>query len=146
MPFEPLDETARLRGGEGFIEGRWLVRAEIVLHQHDLARTGKVSVGQRLEDLRVIERGVAVGHRNMAPSLQWGEQHEQVGGAIALILVVVARWPSRLCRDWDAGFLDELLRRLVQADDGAVRIVRPLIDPPGHPPCWLRRRRWPPAG
>ena len=29
---EPLDEAARLRGGEGFIERRWLVRAEIVLH------------------------------------------------------------------------------------------------------------------
>ena len=87
-----------------------------------------MSVGQRLEDLRVIERGVAVGHLDMPPSLQWGEQHEQIGGAVALILVVVAGWLSWLCRDWDTRFLDELLRRLVQADDGAVRIMRPLVD------------------
>jgi hypothetical protein len=52
------------------------VRAEIVLHQHDLARVEEVSVRQRLEDLRLIERGVAVGHFDMPPSLQWSEQHE----------------------------------------------------------------------
>jgi hypothetical protein len=104
------------------------VRAEIVLHQHDLARVEEVSVGQRLEDLCVIERGVAVGHLDMPPSLQWSEQHEQIGGTIALILVVVAGWLAWLCRDWDTRFLDELLRRLVQADDGSIRIMWPLID------------------
>ena len=40
----------------------------------------------------------------------------------------MAGWLAWLCRDWDADFLDELLRRLVQADNGAVRIMRPLID------------------
>ena len=39
----------------------------------------EVSIRQRLEDLRVIERGVAVGHVDMPPSLQWSEQHEQIG-------------------------------------------------------------------
>ena len=104
------------------------MRAEIVLHQHDLARAGEVSVGQRLEDLRVIERGVSVGHFDMPPSLQWGEQHKQIGGTIALILVVVAGGLAWLCRDWDTRFPDELLRRLVQADDGSIRIVSPLVD------------------
>jgi hypothetical protein len=37
------------------------VGAGIVLHQHDLARVEEVFVRQRLEELRVIERGVATG-------------------------------------------------------------------------------------
>src|SRR6202046_4063044 len=89
---------------------------------------GEVSVRQILEDLRVIERGMTVGHLDMPPALQWSEQHEQIGGAVALILVVVARGLAWLCRDWDTRFLDELLRRLVQADDGSIRIMWPLVD------------------
>jgi hypothetical protein len=69
---------------------------------------------------RGIERGVAIGHFDMPPSLQWSEQHEQIGGTIALILVVVAGWLAWLRLHWDTGFLDELLGRLVQADDGSV--------------------------
>jgi hypothetical protein len=33
---------------------------DIVLHQHDLARAGEVSVRQGIENLRIVERGVAV--------------------------------------------------------------------------------------
>jgi hypothetical protein len=49
---------------------------------------------------------MAVGHFDMPPSLQWSEQHEQIGGTIALILVVVAGGLAWLCRDWDTRFLD----------------------------------------
>ena len=38
MPFEALDEAARLGSREGFVERGWLVDVEIVLHQHDLRR------------------------------------------------------------------------------------------------------------
>ena len=102
--------------------------AEIVLHQHDLAGVEEVSVRQCLEDLRVIERGMAVGDFDMAPSLQWSEQHEQIGGAVALILVIVPGWLAWLRQDWDTRLLDELLRRLVQADDGSIWIMWPLVD------------------
>src|SRR5215472_4741562 len=64
----------------------------------------------------------------MPPAFQWREQHEQVDRAIALIFVVVPAWLSWLCRNWHAGFLDELFGCLVQADDGSVWIMRPLID------------------
>jgi hypothetical protein len=64
----------------------------------------------------------------MPPSLERSEQHDQIGGTIALILVVVAGGPAWLCRDWDTRFLDELLCRLVQADDGSIRIKWPLVD------------------
>jgi hypothetical protein len=55
-----------------------LVRAEIVLHEHDLAGSAKVFVGQILEHLRIVQCGVAIGYLNMPPSFQWREQHGQV--------------------------------------------------------------------
>jgi hypothetical protein len=45
-PLQPLDEAARLRCREGFVERRWLVGAEIVLHERDLVGAGEVLVGQ----------------------------------------------------------------------------------------------------
>src|SRR5689334_11388399 len=102
--------------------------AEIVLHQHDLAGCRKVRVGQSLEYLCIIHSGTAAGDLDVSPSFQWREQHEQIGGAVALILVVVASELSRLGRDRHARFLDELFGCFIQADQGAVRIARPLID------------------
>ena len=46
VPFETLDEPARLGGGKGFVERGGLVGVEIVLHQRDLRRVGKMHVRQ----------------------------------------------------------------------------------------------------
>jgi hypothetical protein len=43
------------------------VGAEIVLHEHDLGGAAKVSAGQILEHLRVVQCGVAVGYLDMPP-------------------------------------------------------------------------------
>ena len=102
--------------------------AEIILHQHDLAGCRKVRIGQSLEYLRVIHSSTAAGDLDVSPSLQWREQHEQIGGAVALILVVVASGLSRLGRDRHARLLDELFGCFIEADQGAVRIARPLVD------------------
>ena len=64
----------------------------------------------------------------MTPAFLRREQHEEVGRAVALVLVVVTRrlprshWLGRACLG------DELLRRLVEADQRARRIVRPRVD------------------
>ena len=55
MPFESFDEAARFGGGKGFVERRSRMRAEIVLHQNDLVRAGKMHVGQILERVGVID-------------------------------------------------------------------------------------------
>ena len=128
MPFEPFDQPARLGWRKSLIKRRRLMGAEIVLHQHDLAGCRKVVVGQSLEYLCIVQSGAAVGDLDVSPSLQWCEQHEQIGGAVALILVVVAGGLSRLGRDWHARFLDKLFGCFIQADQGAVRIARPLVD------------------
>ena len=102
--------------------------AEIVLNERDLRRIRKPRVGHLLEQVRVVHSGVAIGHLDVAPAFQRREQHEYVGRAIALILVVDPCGPSRFGRDWHPGFGDQLLRGLVQADDGAFGIARPVVD------------------
>ena len=42
VPFEALDEPARLGRGKGLIERGWLVGVEIILQQHDFRRVGKM--------------------------------------------------------------------------------------------------------
>ena len=69
MPFEPLDEPAGLGRGKGLIERGWLVDVEIILHQHDFRRVGKMRVGQIPEHVGIIDGGVAVGDLDMPPSL-----------------------------------------------------------------------------
>ena len=67
-----------------------------------------------------------------------------VGRAIALILVVDPCGPSRFGRDWHAGFGDQLLRGLIQADDRAFGIARPVVDS-STSSMLARKRRWPQA-
>src|SRR4051812_41108274 len=64
----------------------------------------------------------------MPPAFQRGEHHEQIGGSIPLILVVVPRRGPWLRRDWHTRFRNELLRRLVQADQWTFWIVRSLVN------------------
>ena len=39
-------------------------------------------------DVSVVHGGVAIGDFDMAPAFERREQHEQVGGAVALVLVI----------------------------------------------------------
>ena len=128
MPFEALDEPARLGRGKGLIERGWLVGIEIILHQHDFHRVGKMRVGQIPEHVGIIDGGVAVGDLDMSPAFQRREHHEQIGDAIAFVFVIVPRWLSKFGRDRRARLDDQLLRGLVEAHERALRIVRSLID------------------
>ena len=68
MPFEALDEPASLRRGKCLIERCWLVDVEIILHQHDFHRVGKMHIGQIPEHVGIIDGGVAVGDLDMPPA------------------------------------------------------------------------------
>ena len=89
VPLEAFDRPARFSGRKGFVERSRLVGVEIVLHQHDLRDIGKVRVRQVLENLRIIDRGVAIGHLDMPPAVERREHHEQIGGAVTLILIII---------------------------------------------------------
>jgi hypothetical protein len=87
-----------------------------------------VRVRQILEDVSVVYGGVAIGDLDMPPAFQRGEHHEQIGGSIPLILIVVPRRVPWLRRNWHTRFRNELLRRLVQADQWTFWIMRSLVN------------------
>ena len=64
----------------------------------------------------------------MPPALKRCEQHENIGGAVTLILIIDARWLTAFHRHWRSGFADQLFRGLIQADQRPVRIARPCVD------------------
>ena len=61
---------------------------DIVLNQHDGPFMREMDLGQILEDVSVVEGGVPVRHLDVAPAFERGEQHKQVGRAVALVLVI----------------------------------------------------------
>ena len=65
------------------------MRVEIVLHERDLRRVGKMRVGQFFQDAREILRGALIGYLDMPLAFQGREQHEQIGCSIASIFVII---------------------------------------------------------
>jgi hypothetical protein len=63
-------------------------------------------MGQILQDLSVVHRDVAIGE---APAFERCKHHEEVGGAVGLVLVIATGWTSRFYRDWHARLGEELL-------------------------------------
>jgi hypothetical protein len=74
------------------------------LDEHDGLGVWEVNIGQILQDVGIIDGGVAVRHLDVAPAFERREQHEQVGRAIAFVLII------------DTG--------CVQASSGSVRASR----------------------
>jgi len=85
------------------------VDVEVVLDEHDGLGLGEAAIGQILQDVRIVDGGVAVGHLDVAPAFERREPHEQVGGAVALVLIIDTGRPPRLHWDRHARFADELL-------------------------------------
>src|SRR6185295_17146548 len=101
---------------------------EIILDQNDLAGLWKMPVRQVPEDRGVIGGGAAIGDVDMPPALKRREQHEEIGGAVALIFVIDARRLTAFHRHGRSCFSDQLFRGLVQTDQWLVWIARPRID------------------
>jgi len=87
-----------------------------------------VFVRQVFENLSIIDGGVAICLLDMAPAFQRREHHEQVGCPAAFVLIIIAFGVPWLCWDRHTRLRDKLLRGLVQADHGTIRIMRPVID------------------
>ena len=75
---------------------------EIVLDQNDGLGGGKVDIGHVFQEVSIIHGGVAICDFDMAPTFERREQHEQVGGSIALVLAIAT--------GRDAGFIGIVAR------------------------------------
>lgn len=81
---------------------------EIVLHEDDFLGSGEVDIAQLFQNLRIVDGRAPLGDLDISPTLQWGEQHEKAGRAVALVFVVIARWLPRPSGQWCAGLGDQL--------------------------------------
>jgi len=84
----------------------------------------EVNVGRILQDVGIIDGGVAVRHLDAAPAFERREQHEQVGGAVGLVLVIDTGRASGLHWDRHTRLGDEFFGGLVQAHQRPVGIAR----------------------
>ena len=88
MPFEALDQPPGFGGRERLIEGSLAVDVEVVLDQDDDLGVGEVGIGELFQDMSIVHGGVAIGDLDVAPAFERCEHHEEVGGAVTLVLVV----------------------------------------------------------
>ena len=68
-----------------------------------------MDIGQVFQDVSIIDGGVAIRDFDMAPAFERCKHHEEVGGAVALVLVIEAGRASRLHRDRHTRFGKQLL-------------------------------------
>ncbi len=64
----------------------------------------------------------------MAPTFERRKHHEKIGCAVPFIFVIIAGLQAGLHCDRYPGLRDQLLGGLIQANQGAIGIARPLID------------------
>src|SRR5258708_33962864 len=101
--------------------------AEIVLDQNDGLGVREVDVGQVFQDASVIHGGMAICELDVAPAFERSKHHEEIGGGIALVLVIETGRASRFHRDWHARFGNELLRGLVEANQRTIAVAWPRV-------------------
>ena len=82
---------------------------EIILDQDNGPGAGEVDIGQVFLDVSVVHGGMAISDFDVAPAFERCKHHEDVGGAVALVLVFATGRTSRLDRDRQARFGEQLL-------------------------------------
>jgi hypothetical protein len=85
------------------------VDVKVVLDHNDCPGVGEVDIGEVLQDMSVIHGGVKIRDLDAAPAFERREHHEEVGGPVALILVIATGRAARFHRDRQARLGDELL-------------------------------------
>src|SRR2546429_4471964 len=71
---------------------------------------------------------MAICDLDVAPAFERSKHHEEIGGAIALVLIIETGRASRFHRDRHARFGNELLRGLVEANQRTIAIAWPRVD------------------
>ena len=82
---------------------------QVVLKQGDQVGVREVVVGDLLENVGIIYGGMPLGHLHVSPAFEGGEHHEEVGDAVALVLVVMPGRAPRLHGDRLARLGNQLL-------------------------------------
>src|SRR6201981_1478775 len=71
---------------------------------------------------------MAICDLDVAPAFERSKQHEEIGGAIALVLVIETGRASRFHRGRHASFAHGLLRGLVASNQRTIAVAGPRVD------------------
>ena len=74
--------------------------------------------------MSIIHGGVTIRDFDMPPAFERREHHEEIGRAVALVFVIEPGWPPLFHPDRSAGFGNQLLRGLIQANQRNTGIAR----------------------
>ena len=94
----------------------------------ELLRVAIRAVAKVADEVGEVDLGAVLGGLDHGLSFQRLDTEEDIGGPAALVLIVYAGRRTGGGRYWDSGMLKKLLARLVDADLGPLRIIRPLVD------------------
>jgi len=128
VDLQPLGETERLLGREGFVEGPDAVGVEVVHHQHDLLRVGVVLGEEPLDLAGPVEFGPLGLGVDAPPAFQGFDPAEHRAGSVADVLGVFLAVMSGAGRNRVPGVAEQLVRRLVHADLRPGRVVGAGVD------------------
>src|SRR5688572_2087302 len=106
VPLQLVQYTPRFLGWKRLIQGPHRMGVEVVRHQHNLLGVGKIFVYQLLQLVGEVLRRALLGDRYPAPPSQRLTQHEDVGHASSLVLVVLSGITRHLlvwARSWRQG-------------------------------------------
>src|SRR3990172_5310319 len=122
----PLENPSGFGGWKGFVQGR----RPMGVHPFPFpnaphpVRLGIAFIHQPLHLLGEVQQGATFGDGDVPPTTLRLEEHKQIAGAVALVLVIVAFHLTRLSGQRRARLGNQLLGRLVEADLGSLRVVR----------------------
>src|SRR5579862_4466989 len=122
MEFDAAQDAAGLFGREALVQRGCRVSRQVVEDDADALSLGIVIVDEVTHAFGEVDARPSIGHLRVSPWAVHVDKHEDVGGAIAHILVVEAPSLPRLGTDRHALLADQLARRLVEADDGSAVI------------------------
>ena len=88
-----------LGGRKGLIEGACGVGRQVVLHDADARGVGIMNIDEFAHALGVIPRGPPRGDLDLAPQPMHVDADEEIDGAVAAVLAIVAFELARLGRD-----------------------------------------------
>ena len=123
MELQAVQQASGFGRREGLVECSGRVGRQIVQHDADALRFGKVDVYEFPHADREVDGGATVGDFDLAPGPVHVEEDEQVGGAIALILAIVTLQLARLGLDRLTNLADELGRAFVETDHWTLGIL-----------------------
>src|ERR671918_477477 len=128
MNLQTFQQSAGLGGWECLIQGRWLVGVQVVHDQHDLLGLRVLLIDHLAEQMGEVHRRAPLRHLHPPLPRQRLEDHEQIGRALALVLVIDALRLPRRHRDGQAGFCHQLFAGLIHAHLRAPGIVGTHVD------------------